>query len=143
MVIAIIPRFIIKRLFLDEINQIHANVLLSNILVIVLLVFWHNECVYVSSIPHFCIFQKILSIPCPGCGIIRSLFAIAGGNILSAWKYNPAGLFLFFYFLVQIPLRIMALKSHTPKVNITEMSQLGSKILISALFLVWIVRLTP
>jgi hypothetical protein len=142
MEIAIIPCFIIRRLFTDEINQIHANVLLSNILAIVLLVFWHNECVYVTSIPHFCIFQKILNIPCPGCGIIRSLFAIAGGSILSAWKYNPAGFFLFFYFLAQIPLRILALKSHTSKVNITEMSQLGSKVFISALFLVWVVRLT-
>jgi hypothetical protein len=143
MEIAIIPRFIIRRLFPEEINQIHANVLLTNILVIVLLVFWHNDYVYLSSIPHFCIFQKILNIPCPGCGVIRSLFAIAEGSILSAWKYNPAGLFLFFYFFAQIPLRIMALKSHTSKVNITKISQFGSKILISALFLVWIVKLTP
>jgi hypothetical protein len=143
MEIAIIPHFIIRKLFSEEINQIHANVLLTNILIIVLLVFWHNYNAYLSSIPHFCIFQKILNIPCPGCGIIRSLFAIAGGSILSGWKYNPAGLFLFFYFLAQIPLRILALKSHTSKVKITEISQFGSKILISALFLVWIVKLTP
>ncbi len=142
MEIAIIPRFIIRKFCSDQANQIHANVLLTSMLVIIVLAFWHNHYVYLSSIPHFCVFQGILNIPCPGCGITRSIFAIAEGNIISAWKSNPAGLFLFFYFIAQIPLRIIALTFHTLQGQISQMSRLGSKIVISVLFLVWIVRLT-
>ena len=98
MEIAIIPRFIIRRLFPEEINQIHANVLLTNILVIVLLVFWHNDYVYLSSIPHFCIFQKTMNIPCPGCGIIRSLFAIAGGEYFIRLEIQSRRFVPFFLF---------------------------------------------
>lgn len=42
--------------------------------------------------PHsFCLFQHLLHIPCPGCGITRSIYAILSGNYADAWSYNPCG----------------------------------------------------
>ncbi len=140
--LAIIPRFITKKFFPDETNQIHANILFTSILVIVAIVFWQNNHVYWSAIPHLCIFQKILNVPCPGCGVTRSVFAIAGGDVSSAWKFNPAGLFLFIYFLAQIPLRITALKFNTLEAHISHIGRIGNKCIISILFLAWMLKLT-
>ena len=56
--------------------------------------------------------------------------------------YNPAGLFLFIYFLAQIPLRIMALKFNTLEAHISHLVRIGNKAVIFVLFLAWIVRLT-
>ena len=141
MEIAIIPRFIIRKFISNKINQIHANVLITSILVITVLLFWDSHYSHLVSIPHFCVFQKLLDIPCPGCGVTRSIFAVAKGNIFSAWKFNPAGLFLFFYFVAQIPLRIIVLKYPTAQGCISQVSRLGGKIVIAVLCLVWIVRL--
>jgi hypothetical protein len=140
MELAIIPRFIMRKFF-DETHQIHANVLMTSMLVVVVLVFGHIYFTQLSSVPHFCICQKVLNVPCPGCGVTRSMVAIAEGNILSAWKSNPAGLFLVFYLVAQIPLRIMALKFRTLQGRVSQMSRLGSMIAVSILLLVWIARL--
>lgn len=36
-----------------------------------------------------CAFKSITGFPCPTCGSTRSLVHIAGGDILSAFGYNP------------------------------------------------------
>ncbi len=141
MEIAIIPRFIIKKFFPDEANQLHANVLVTSILILAI-VFWQNNHVYLSSIPRFCVFQELLNVPCPGCGVTRSVSAIARGDISSAWEFNPAGLFLFIYFLAQVPLRIMALKFSTLRARISHLGRVGGKLAVSVLLLAWIIRLT-
>jgi hypothetical protein len=142
MEIAIIPHFIIRKLFSDETNQIHANVLLTSMAVIAALLFWHNLYFYLSSIPHFCVFQKLLTIPCPGCRVTRSILAVIEGNMLSAWEYNPAGLFLYFFFIAQIPLRIIALKFRASQNLISQVSRIGSKAVVVVLLSVWVARLT-
>ena len=140
MEIAIIPQYIINKLFSDHSKQVHANILMTSILIITILLFWQNHHSYLSAIPHFCVFQKVLKIPCPGCGVTRSLLAITTGNILSAWKFNPAGIFLFLFLVAQVPMRIIALKSRSLRRNISLISWHGSRIVIFVLFLVWIAR---
>ncbi len=142
MEIAIIPRFIINKFIHDEISKIHANVLITSILIIFLLLLLNNHHVYLSSIPHFCLFQKILNIPCPGCGVTRSLLSMSNWNLSLAWQFNPAGVFLLFYIIAQVPLRIIALKFYTTQMCISQISRLSSNTIIIVLFFVWILRLT-
>lgn len=52
-----------------------------------------------------CIFKKIFSISCPGCGLTRSIFALLNFDIKSSLYYNILGIPLFIilgitYFLV-------------------------------------------
>ncbi len=141
MEIAIIPRFIARKFFGDEANQVHANVLVSSIIIILVILLWRNDCFHLPSIPHFCVVQETLNVPCPGCGVTRSVCAVAGGDISSALKFNPAGLFLSIYFLAQIPLRIVALKFGTCRAYVSRIARIGDKFVISVLFLAWIVRL--
>ena len=140
MEIAIIPGFIIRKIIHDDVKQIHANILFSSMLIILILLSL-DTCGHLISIPHFCLFQKVLHIPCPGCGITRSLFSTARGNIFLAWHYNPVGLLLFLFLLAQIPMRIIALKYDDATEIISRISRKGSLLIISSLILVWILKL--
>ena len=141
MEIAIIPRFIVRKFFRDDINQIHANILISSILIIAVLIFWCSQGNYLSSVPHFCVFQKALNMPCPGCGMTRSVCSIAEGNVYLAWQYNPAGFFVFLFFIIQIPLRIIALRFCDVSEKVSLFSRIGSIVVICMFFLVWMIRL--
>lgn len=39
-----------------------------------------------------CLFKNVTGIACPSCGTTRSVLAIFGGDISSAWFINPLGL---------------------------------------------------
>ena len=137
MEIAIIPRFIIRKMYHDDIKQIHANVLLSSIFIVLVLLSLHTYSSHLISIPHFCLFQKMFHIPCPGCGITRSIFSIARGEFFLAWQYNPAGLVLFLFLLAQIPLRIVANKYGDKAELVSKISHKASIYVIFSLILEW------
>lgn len=141
MEIALIPRFIVRKFFSSEADQIHANILLTHLFILFCLIILPGYLVQSSSSYGFCIFKKIFDIPCPGCGITRSLLNIASGDIYSAWKFNPAGVFLFLYLFTQIPLRMVALKAHSLQARVSQISQWGSKVVLAILILVWILRI--
>jgi len=45
-----------------------------------------------DRIPHVCLFQYFLGIPCPGCGMTHSLIAALHGDWLASWRANPMGI---------------------------------------------------
>lgn len=141
MEIAIIPNFIIKIISQNEMRKIHINIMLSSglLIFVVSILSTHNS--FFSWIPHFCLFQHYLQIPCPGCGIIRSLLALTKGHFSSAWVFNPAGVLFSFYLIAQIPLRIIAITDPTTQNRIIQISRTGSNAVIISLFSIWILRL--
>ena len=42
-----------------------------------------------------CPFQRLLHLPCPGCGLTRAFCAISHGEFAAAWALNPFG-FVFY-----------------------------------------------
>ena len=40
-----------------------------------------------------CMFKRLLSLPCPGCGLTRSVSSILHGDFLQSWSYHPLGIF--------------------------------------------------
>jgi len=40
-----------------------------------------------------CMFKRVFSLPCPGCGLTRSVSSILHGDLLKSWGYHPLGLF--------------------------------------------------
>ncbi len=38
--------------------------------------------------PVLCIFRSLTGHPCPACGSIRSIGALAQGDLISAWQFN-------------------------------------------------------
>jgi hypothetical protein len=49
-----------------------------------------------------CLFRLLTGIPCPGCGMTRSLMALWRGDLLTSFRYHPLGppLFLACLFLL-------------------------------------------
>ena len=36
-----------------------------------------------------CIWRAITGLPCPGCGTIHAMIAMARGDLRAAWDFNP------------------------------------------------------
>jgi Protein of unknown function (DUF2752) len=84
MEIDICPRWVLGWLRIPEQSQHHVALLASTWLALALLP-------VAIHIPHFCLMQKVLGIPCPGCGISHSMIAFLRLNPRMAWQANPAG----------------------------------------------------
>lgn len=40
-----------------------------------------------------CMFKLLFSLPCPGCGLMRSVSSVLHGDFLKSWNYHPLGIF--------------------------------------------------
>lgn len=45
-----------------------------------------------QSGPSLCLFNKLAGFPCPTCGLTRSLYSLATGNLSQSVRFNPLGL---------------------------------------------------
>jgi len=139
MEISIIPGFIIKKITSNSIQQINWNVLLSTLLLLNILIFVPRS--FIDIIPHFCIFKKLIGIPCPGCGIIRSIYSLKNFKFLESFSLNPVGLFLVVFLLSQIPMRIIALCRRNWFQQINIITCRLSNLIISFSLIFWIIRI--
>lgn len=140
MEISFIPKCLLKYLTPDISKQYEANVLISNIIIAVIFIAFKNSLMdFINAVPHFCLFHKITGFQCPFCGITRSLCELAEGNIILAVKLNASSIFVALFFLMQIPMRIVALAKSNTRNSINSVSKILSIIVVSAMILVWIV----
>lgn len=60
-----------------------------------------------------CSVKRLFSLPCPGCGLTRSVSSMLHGDFLKSWSYHPLGIFfvataLLFVFNLVMPRRSAA-----------------------------------
>lgn len=140
--IAFIPRGLIERFGSSSEKRIHINILLSHLIVIIIMYSTIVFSVNLSFIPHICLFQYLFGIPCPGCGIIRSLLALCSGDLHSAWIQNPVGLLVGVYLIAQLPFRMLAIRADGWSRRVLYFSKLASTGIVIALIANWIHRIT-
>jgi Protein of unknown function (DUF2752) len=99
MQIALFPEWLLDLVPLASEQSRWLNLLLSGLFVMVVVTLAFDR---VESLPHFCLFQRALGIPCPGCGILHSLNASLRCNFRQAWSANPAGLVLALGLMLQV-----------------------------------------
>ncbi len=88
----------LKFLKFDRRFNIPIIVLITLLIVIIL----SAIIIYIAGIKNeisFCVFKNITGIPCPSCGLTRSVISLLHGNIIQAVLYNP---FFFIGFLLLI-----------------------------------------
>ncbi|WP_017304931.1 DUF2752 domain-containing protein [Spirulina subsalsa] len=54
------------------------------------------------SSPFACPLREFTGIPCPGCGLTRSLMAIAQGHLSQSLSYHILGVFLFLFLVLAL-----------------------------------------
>ena len=57
------------------------------------------------ALPELCNFRRVAGIDCPGCGMTRGFISLGHGDLVGAWRYNPASLPFFALIASQIPFR--------------------------------------
>ncbi len=81
-----------------------------------------------------CFFKLIYGIPCPGCGLTRSLTSLIRGNVLDAFHYHPM-----FPLVLAAPAAVL-LRKHEPFRSLIKSQPFWISIIV--LFLLqWAVRM--
>ena len=141
MEIAFIPKWLLGYWIKSDENQYDLNILLSNIVIIlVFLVFKNQVIVFLNFFPHYCLFDKLIGIECPVCGITRSLCEISEGDIKSANAFNSNGIIVAFFFAIQVPLRLFALINSKKGYLVKFISKTISNMIIIILLLTWLLK---
>lgn len=141
MEIGFFPGFIINKFHFNKDKELHGNICLSNVFFLLFVIFIKNFTNLLNQLPHICLFNKILGIPCPGCGIIRSFMAISRLDLYSALYYNPTGVLLVSLIIIQIFLRILAITKDGFDKTIIIFSKISNYCLLISLMVVWILKI--
>lgn len=136
---ALLPVWLTRRLPGSFAISRNINILASCSLITVILI--SGAGIRVTAIPHFCLFQRVLGIPCPGCGISRSLLAAARFHFSAAWNSNPAGIAIWFFLLFQVAARTFITFRKDLTVGIQSVCAGFGNVLIVSLWFVWFWRL--
>jgi len=65
----------------------------------------HHLSILSVPIPDTCAFKNLTGIPCPGCGLTRSIVAAAHGEIRESILHHRLGLLTLFYIFLQFVYR--------------------------------------
>jgi hypothetical protein len=133
MEILLLPNWLLARLALTPAQRIHLNAFASILVAAA-------ATPLAVKLPHICLFQYFLHIPCPGCGITHALFALARLDVSTAWHANPAGIILAAFLVSQLIARPVALFAARTEQTVARLSRHGSIITILCLVAVWLSR---
>ena len=60
-------------------------------------------------LPEACLSRLLWHVPCPGCGLTRSLVRVAHGDLVGAWRQHRVGPILYLFCLLQVVFRVWLL----------------------------------
>lgn len=58
------------------------------------------------TMPHSCLFNNLTGIPCPGCGLTRSLTSAVHGDFAGSFSHHRLGMVVLAYALLQLIFRL-------------------------------------
>ena len=127
------PSWLLSKLCIRQQSRQHFAFFASTLSALVLLP-------VITYIPHVCLMQAVLGIPCPGCGISHSLTAILRLNLVGAWQANPAGTAVASCCGFQLLARPIAMMSPRTGEMVSKASHHISRAAVGSLLLMWISR---
>jgi hypothetical protein len=69
----------------------------------------HNVTLSNRHLPSLCTFKNLTGLPCPGCGLVRSVTALVHGDVSGSLAYHRLGWLVFFYIAAQLLYRFVLL----------------------------------
>ena len=58
------------------------------------------------TLPNICTFKMVTGLPCPGCGLLRSMISVMHGDVVSSFAYHRLGLLTIAYIFLQFFYRL-------------------------------------
>ena len=135
------PKFFMQWSSKRNINEIHFNILLSNLIVVIVLIAVGKNTSMLDIIPHQCISQALFHIDCPGCGITTGLLFFFHLQFEEAYKSNPISILIGLFIIIQIIIRFVAIIRKKLSLKIMKLSSLVNHILIAILLTNYIFKL--
>ena len=139
MEITFLPNWVLGRLSSDPRKRVLLNFALSATLLLIFFAILNAERA-LAAIPHVCLMQWLLSVPCPGCGIVTSLAALAHLHFREAYRANPAGPVLAFHLLLQMASGTVGAMSSDRQKAMLSVVRASSYAALTGLLLVWVIR---
>ena len=94
--------------------------------------------------PNFCLVKKLIGVPCPACGVTRSVHEVLNLNIGKAIKYNAAGLLVAILLLANWLYSLLAVVTDRFRFSLSQEKQLfyvENWVLALALMGAWMIKL--
>ena len=112
-------------------------IILNLIILISIFLFpFYHQILY--ELPHFCLFQQLFSINCPGCGMLRSFHSLASFDITSAIKYNPLSIVFILFIMGEVVIRVASLNKLIIPAKIFLYSKNSNKVFTCLLLMNWL-----
>lgn len=96
------------------------------------------------ALPDVCVFERLTGLPCPGCGLTRSMASVANGDIGQSFFHHKLGFVTVLYILLQFGFSLVVLIWPRKKERLDNWGRRLNKgvVVLGALFFVnWIVTL--
>ncbi|UCC38584.1 MAG: DUF2752 domain-containing protein [Candidatus Aminicenantes bacterium] len=58
------------------------------------------------TLPNICTFRAATGLPCPGCGLLRSMVSVMHGDVILSFSYHRLGLLTIVYVFLQFLYRL-------------------------------------
>jgi len=97
------------------------------------------------TLPNTCIFRATTGLPCPGCGLTRSIVAAAHGHLAVSFSHHRLGLLTLIYVILQFVFNLSYIsiaKWRVPLSRFIKLLHKGLILLAVLFFLNWILTLT-
>lgn len=134
MEINICPDWLLRKLRVPMQIRIHVGLFISSLVVLGLTPL-------VGHVPHFCLMQRFLGLPCPGCGILTSLAALIHFDFSRAWNANPVGILIAALVVLQVLFRPVAFRAPRFGSMVSAVSSRLSQATIAVLLFFWISKI--
>ena len=95
----------------------------------------------IAGMPALCPFKNVTGLPCPGCGLTRSVVYAAHGQWQQAFTYHPFGLLFFAGLGLGLLAAVISLRYPLNIMN-TRAASLARMALGIGLLVLWAVRLS-
>jgi hypothetical protein len=92
-------------------------------------------------LPPLCTVRQWFGINCPGCGMTRSFVYLAQGDLVASWRMHRLGVLFAFLIVLQIPYRLLAIRSPRRPMLPDVVTRWLGRILILLLLVNWLVNL--
>lgn len=92
-----------------------------------------------TPLPPSCVSHELFGIPCPGCGLTRSIIYLAHGQWRASLAMHRLGWLMALAALLQIPYRIQALRQDDATYLPPRFTRGFGKTLVALLMINWVV----